>query len=65
MSQSPYAANAGQDQVPFAGHPFGGLSRDDRFGGPATVDDPADKQSHAEAEASSGFDFHLGVYSRF
>ncbi len=32
MSHSPYATHASEEQAPFAGHPFGGLPRDDRFG---------------------------------
>jgi hypothetical protein len=64
------------EQAPFPGHPFGGLIREDRFGAivtleepfsPASADNPSDSASKASAwdDATGGFDFHLGVYSRF
>jgi len=76
MSHSPYATQASEEQAPFAGHPFGGLPRENRFGVIATFDDPPaldeppaaagnDSQAEADAEWTGGFDFHLGVYSRF
>lgn len=55
-------------QAPFLGHPFGGLVREDRIAprndvaSSASVDDSAPPQAHEDA---GGFDFHLGVYSRF
>jgi hypothetical protein len=72
MSQSPYAAHASEEQAPFAGHPFGGLPREDRFGVIATFEyQPAlsapatESRGDNDAEWTGGFDFHLGVYSRF
>ncbi len=66
MSSSPYATRAAEQQAPFAGHPFGGLPREDRFGVLATSDNQsADSQVQADTEWTGGFDFHLGVYSRF
>lgn len=57
--------------VRFRGHPFGGLVREDRFGTFADADAAAAPDKAAPADASpviedaGGFDFHLGVYSRF
>ena len=72
MSHSPYATQASEEQAPFAGHPFGGLPREDRFGVIATFDNPpalsapaTDSHGENDAEWTGGFDFHLGVYSRF
>jgi hypothetical protein len=66
MSHSPYATRATNEQAPFAGHPFGGLPREDRLGVLATFDNQsADSQAQADTEWTGGFDFHLGVYSRF
>ena len=66
MSHSPYATRAAEEQAPFAGHPFGGLPREDRFGVLATSDNQsADSQAQTDTEWTGGFDFHLGVYSRF
>ncbi|MEO8420852.1 MAG: hypothetical protein ABI457_06630 [Hyphomicrobium sp.] len=72
MSVSPYAAHASEEQAPFPGHPFGGLPREDRFGVIATFDNqsalgaPAPEiHGDSDAEWTGGFDFHLGVYSRF
>ncbi|MEI9901274.1 MAG: hypothetical protein WDN31_15310 [Hyphomicrobium sp.] len=59
-----------EQQAPFLGHPFGGLIREDRFGALADLDHPVPPLA-SEADTSSalddagGFDFHLGVYSRF
>lgn len=70
MSPS-YEPHAHDEQAPFPGHPFGGLIREDRFGVIVTLEDPFPKspaagEDNAEADdASGGFDFHLGVYSRF
>jgi hypothetical protein len=72
MSQSPYATHASEEQAPLAGHPFGGLPREDRFGVIATFEyQPAlsapatESRGDNDAEWTGGFDFHLGVYSRF
>jgi hypothetical protein len=72
MSHSPYATHASEEQAPFAGHPFGGLPREDRFGVIATFEyQPAlstpatESRGDNDAEWTGGFDFHLGVYSRF
>lgn len=66
MSHSPYATHAVEEKAPFAGHPFGGLPREDRLGVLATFDNQsADNQTQADTEWTGGFDFHLGVYSRF
>ena len=72
MSHSPYATHASEEQAPFAGHPFGGLPREDRFGVIATFEyQPAlsapatESRGDSDAEWTGGFDFHLGVYSRF
>jgi hypothetical protein len=61
-----------EEQAPFPGHPFGGLVREDRFGVVVTVEEPfpripadSGNQSEASDDATGGFDFHLGVYSRF
>lgn len=75
LSSEPFGS---QEQAPFAGHPFGGLARDDRFGilaafenhSPQVPDAAAaaqadDGQAEAADEWTGGFDFHLGVYSRF
>jgi hypothetical protein len=78
MSHS-YQSGASQAQVPFAGHPLGGLVREDRFDVPAisetdVLSDTAggstgSVESNGSAVAfddwSGGFDFHLGVYARF
>jgi hypothetical protein len=70
MSPS-YEPSAVEEQAPFPGHPFGGLVRDDR----TIFDEPfpaARPKSPSKASAlaaafddAGGFDFHLGVYSRF
>ena len=70
MSPS-YEPIALDEQAPFPGHPFGGLVRDDR----TIFDEPfpaARPKSPSKASAiaaafddAGGFDFHLGVYSRF
>jgi hypothetical protein len=66
MSHSPNATRAAEEQAPFAGHPFGGLPREDRPGVLATFDNQsADSQAQTDTEWTGGFDFHLGVYSRF
>jgi hypothetical protein len=66
MSHSPYAIQDAEEKAPFAGHPFGGLPREDRLGVLATFDNQsADRQPQADTEWTAGFDFHLGVYSRF
>jgi hypothetical protein len=53
----------------FLGHPFGGLPREDRFGNGISLDDKSSErattQTASEADDAGGFDFHLGVYSRF
>lgn len=53
--------------APFPGHPFGGLCREDRAG--RTVEapqPPSDADSGVAGDTdNAGFDFHLGVYSRF
>jgi hypothetical protein len=62
-----------EEQAPFPGHPFGGLIREDRFGRIATLDNPLSQIPAGDAEgdtleafdATGGFDFHLGVHSRF
>ncbi len=64
-----------QEQAPFAGHPFGGLAREDRFGvlvgfedhSPQVPNDgvAANGQAESADEWTGGFDFHLGVYARF
>ncbi|MCZ7595694.1 MAG: hypothetical protein M5U16_12945 [Hyphomicrobium sp.] len=76
MSYPSHEPHAVEEQAPFAGHPFGGLIREDRFGVIATFEDPfphapADGPANggdkvdASDDATGGFDFHLGVYSRF
>jgi hypothetical protein len=70
MSPS-YEPSSFDEQAPFPGHPFGGLVRDDS----AIFDEPfpaARPKSQSKASAftaafddAGGFDFHLGVYSRF
>ena len=63
--------HASDNPVWFRGHPFGGLVREDRFGhlagsdaAAASDNAPAEDTSPA-IEDAGGFDFHLGVYSRF
>jgi hypothetical protein len=78
LSHSSSEPLGSQEQAPFAGHPFGGLARDDRFGilaafenhSPQVSDAAAaaqadDGQADAAEEWTGGFDFHLGVYARF
>jgi len=79
LSHSSSEPLGSQEQAPFAGHPFGGLARDDRFGILAAFENqsshvadaaaaaPADDRQadSADVEWTGGFDFHLGVYSRF
>lgn len=58
---------ASEQQAPFPGHPFGGLIREDRFG-PIDGVVPlggADADTSPAPDDAGGFDFHLGVYSRF
>jgi hypothetical protein len=79
LSHSSSEPLGSQEQAPFAGHPFGGLAREDRFGvlaafenhSPQVPDDGAaaqandDGRAEAADEWTGGFDFHLGVYARF
>jgi hypothetical protein len=79
LSHSSSEPLGSQEQALFAGHPFGGLARDDRFGILAAFENQspqvpdvgapvqADEDGQAEAadEWTGGFDFHLGVYARF
>jgi hypothetical protein len=57
-----------EQQAPFPGHPFGGLIREDLSGladsiAPAAMS--ADADTSPAPDDAGGFDFHLGVYSRF
>jgi hypothetical protein len=67
-ASSTYAAD---NPVRFRGHPFGGLVREDRFGhlagfdAAATPDKAPAEDTSPAIEDAGGFDFHLGVYSRF
>jgi hypothetical protein len=57
-----------EPQAPYLGHPFGGLLRDDRFGrigGVPSIGASSDADAKPAADDAGGFDFHLGVYSRF
>ena len=78
MSHSSSEPLGSQEQAPFAGHPFGGLARDDRFGILAAFENHSpqvphtafaaradDDQADTADEWTGGFDFHLGVYARF
>ena len=78
MSHSLSEPLGSQEQAPFAGHPFGGLARDDRFGILAAFENHSpqvphtavaaqadDDQADTADEWTGGFDFHLGVYARF
>ena len=56
--------SASERQVPFAGHPLGGLPRDDRFNA-ADLIRPLVITDVVEEDVAGGFDFHLGVYARF
>ena len=66
MSHLPHVTHAAEEQAQSAGHPFGGLPREERCGVLATFDNQStDSQAQADTEWTGGFDFHLGVYSRF
>jgi len=78
LSHSSSEPLGSQEQAPFAGHPFGGLARDDRFGILAAFEKHSpqvphtavaaqadDDQADTADEWTGGFDFHLGVYARF
>lgn len=52
---------AAEPQVPYPGHPFGGLPRDGGMNLKASF--PACDED-ADTDAGAGFDFHLGVYSK-
>ncbi len=78
MSHSSVWSLASHVQVPFAGHPLGGLARDEGLSGSGAEgvlrDAAADLGSRLlaggnlldeEDDAADGFDFHLGVYARF
>lgn len=55
-------------QAPFLGHPFGGLVREDRIvprNDGASLAKSGDADPPQAHEDAGGFDFHLGVYSRF
>ena len=78
MSHSSSEPLGSQEQATFAGHPFGGLARDDRFGILAAFENHSpqvphtavaaqadDDQADTADEWTGGFDFHLGVYARF
>jgi hypothetical protein len=73
MSYVSPAPSVAEERAPFPGHPFGGLIREDRFGRIATLDNPLSQMPVEETDgdkldaldATGGFDFHLGVYSRF
>jgi hypothetical protein len=58
-----------EEPPPFRGHPFGGLVREDRSGDTYALSDisigRSDVGASSTADDSGGFDFHLGVYSRF
>jgi hypothetical protein len=55
--------------APFRGHPFGGLVREDQSDETDALNDISVSRSDVDAilarDDSGGFDFHLGVYSRF
>lgn len=60
--------HAFEQQAPFLGHPFGGLIREDGLGPRDDVAPPAksgDADPPSAHDDAGGFDFHLGVYSRF
>ncbi len=59
------ATHTFDEPVPFFGHPFGGLIRDERDAPIAVEADKRDAVELAAADDGGGFDFHLGVYSRF
>ena len=54
MSHSPYATHAAEEQAPFAGHPFGGLPREDRFGVLATFDNQSAQRTAKPRPTPSG-----------
>jgi hypothetical protein len=56
---------ATERQVPFPGHPFGGLTREDGLKLIAAFEALLSADDDADAEEGAGFDFHLGVYSKF
>lgn len=55
---------AAEPQAPFPGHPFGGLTREDGVSRIAPVENLRGSEDD-DADDGAGFDFHLGVYSKF
>jgi hypothetical protein len=64
MSASPQPAPA-EPQAPYPGHPFGGAPRDGGLNLKTSFEEPAPSDADDDIDDGAGFDFHLGVYSKF